>query len=93
VLAKFGRVVIVGNRGRVEIDPRQTMGKESSILGMNLWAGGEAAVSEAHHAIVAGLANRTLRPIVGREYPLDQAAKAHDDVMSEGAMGKIVLVI
>jgi NADPH2:quinone reductase len=92
-LAKFGRVVVIGNRGRVEIDPRQTMGKESSILGMNLWAGGEAALAEAHHAIVAGLANGALNPIVDREYPLDQVAKAHEDVISEGAMGKIVLVM
>ncbi|MBC8106803.1 MAG: NADPH:quinone reductase [Anaerolineae bacterium] len=91
VLAKFGRVVIIGNRGRVEIDPRQTMGKESSILGMNYWAGGDAAVAEAHHAIVAGLSNSTLRPIVDREYPLAEAAKAHEDVMGEGSSGKIVL--
>jgi len=85
--------VIVGNRGRIEIDPRQTMGKESSILGMNLWAGGEAAVAEAHHAIVAGLQNGTLNPIVDREYRLEDATKAQEDVMSEGALGKIVLVM
>jgi NADPH2:quinone reductase len=91
-LAKFGRVVVVGNRGRIEIDPRQTMGKESSILGMNMWAGGEAALSEAHHAIVAGLRSGVLKPIVDREYRLEDAAQAHEDVMSEGAMGKIVLV-
>jgi NADPH2:quinone reductase len=93
VLAKFGRVVIVGNRGRVEIDPRQTMGKESSILGMNLWAAGEAAVTEAHRAVVAGLSNGTLRPIVDREYPLEEASRAHEDVMTDGAVGKIVLVM
>ncbi len=93
VLAKFGRVVVVGNRGRIEIDPRQTMGKESSILGMNLWAGGDPAVAEAHRAIVAGLENGTLNPVVDREYPFDQAAKAQEDVMSEGALGKIVLVM
>lgn len=93
VLAKFGRVVIIGNRGRIEIDPRQTMGKESSILGMNYWAGGDAAVAEAHHAIVAGLANGTLRPIVDREYPLVEAGKAHEDVISDGSSGKIVLTM
>jgi NADPH2:quinone reductase len=91
VLAKFGRVVIVGNRGRVEIDPRQTMGKESSILGMNYWAGGEPAVNEAQRAIVAGLANGSLKPIVDHEYPLAEAAKAHEDVIGEGSGGKIVL--
>jgi NADPH2:quinone reductase len=93
VLSKFGRVVIVGNRGRVEIDPRQTMGKESSILGMNLWAAGDAAVAEAQYAIYSGLKTGALRPIVDRTYPLEQAARAQEDVISEGALGKIVLTM
>jgi len=92
LLAKFGRVVVVGNRGTIEIDPRQTMGKESSILGMNLWAGGEAAVAEAHAAIVAGLRAGFLKPVVDVEYPLSDAAKAHEDVMREGSHGKVVLI-
>lgn len=90
-LAKFGRVVVIGSRGRIEIDPRQTMGKESSILGMNYWAGGDSAVADAQRALGAGLANGTLKPIVDKEYPLADAAKAHEDVMGEGASGKIVL--
>jgi NADPH2:quinone reductase len=92
VLAKFGRVVVVGNRGTIEIDPRQTMSRESSILGMNLWAAGEGAVAEAQAAIVAGLKNQTLKPTVDVEYPLADAAKAHEDVMQEGSHGKVVLI-
>ena len=37
LLEPGGRVVVIGNRGRTEIDARQTMGKELSILGMALW--------------------------------------------------------
>jgi NADPH2:quinone reductase len=33
-----------------------------------------------------------LNPVVGREFPLDQAAQAHVAVMEPGAFGKIVLV-
>src|SRR6266545_51630 len=33
LLAKLGRVVVVGNRGRVEIDARQAMGRDAAILG------------------------------------------------------------
>ena len=36
-LAFGGRVVVVGNRGRIEIDPRKTMGKDAAIVGMALW--------------------------------------------------------
>lgn len=92
LLGKLGRVVIVGSRGRVEIDPRHTMGKESSILGMQLWAAGEALFLEAHAAIVAGLKSKTLRPIVGTELPMESASEAHRRIMDEPALGKIVLV-
>ncbi len=91
-LAPSGRVVVVGSRGRVEIDPRAAMGREASIVGLSLWAAGEEPVLRAHAAIVAGLANRALRPIVGREVPLGEAPAAHEAVMKEAAFGKIVLV-
>ncbi len=43
-------------------------------------------------AIVAGLENGTLRPVVGRELPLADAPAAHEAVLEPGALGKIVLV-
>jgi NADPH2:quinone reductase len=69
------------------------MGREASIHGMSLWAAGEEPVYRAHAAIVAGLANRTLRPIVGKETPLSDAPGAHEAVMKEAAFGKIVLLV
>jgi NADPH2:quinone reductase len=47
---------------------------------------------EIHAALGAGLANGTLRPIVGTEMPLADAARAHEQVLESGAFGKIVLV-
>src|SRR5204862_2068883 len=92
ILARWGTVVIVGNRGKVEIDARLTMGKETNIHGMNLWGGGAEPVAEAHTAIGAGLRNGTLRPIVRQEMPLSDAPRAHVAVMEGGAFGKIVLI-
>jgi len=46
---------------------------------------------EIHAALIAGLANGTLSPVVGREMPLADAARAHQAVMEPGAHGKIVL--
>ena len=37
VLALRGRVMVIGNRGRVEIDPRKMMGKDGTILGMTMF--------------------------------------------------------
>jgi NADPH2:quinone reductase len=92
LLAKHGRVVVVGNRGRTEIDARQAMGRDAAILGMTLFNVSEADFVEIHAALIAGLANGTLNPFVGREFPLAEAPRAHEAVMEPGALGKIVLV-
>lgn len=91
-LAARGRIVIVGNRGRIEIDPRKAMGKEAAILGLALWSADAAHLTHAYRAIEAGLANGTLTPVVSTELPLDAAPRAHEQVMAPGARGKIVLV-
>ena len=92
LLAKHGRVVVVGNRGKTEIDARQAMGRDAAILGMTLFNVTDAEFVEIHAALIAGLANGTLNPVVGREIPLGDAARAHEAVMEPGALGKIVLV-
>jgi len=92
MLAKFGRIVAVGNRGRVEINPRDAMGRDAAILGMTLFNVSDADLREIHAALVSGLANGTLNPIVNRELPLADAAAAHEAVMQAGALGKIVLL-
>jgi NADPH2:quinone reductase len=92
LLAKWGRVVVVGNRGRVEIDARQAMGRDAAILGMTLFNVTDADFVEIHAALIAGLENGTLSPLVGREFPLAEAPRAHEALMEPGALGKIVLV-
>lgn len=91
LLAPRGRVVVIGNRGRVEIDPRQAMGRDAAILGMTLFNATDADLVSIHAALVAGLANGTIHPVIGRELPLAEAARAHELVMQPGALGKIVL--
>jgi NADPH2:quinone reductase len=92
ILAKYGRIVIIGNRGRVEIDPRRIMGKEAAVMGMVFWnlAGDDLAL--IHTEMGKGFADGTLTPVVSRELPLAEAAQAHRLVMEPGARGKIVLV-
>jgi NADPH:quinone reductase len=93
LLARGGRVVVVGNRGRVEIDARQAMGRDAAILGMTLFNASDSDLVEIHSAITAGLASGTLNPVIGREMPLADAARAHEAVMEPGALGKIVLAV
>jgi len=91
-LAKGGRIVVVGNRGRVEIDARQAMSRDATILGMTLFNVADVDFVEIHAALIAGLDNGTLNPVIGREFPLADAARAHEAVMEPGALGKIALI-
>jgi NADPH:quinone reductase len=93
LLAPGGRIVVIGSRGRVEIDPRQTMGKEAAILGMALWNVPPDELFRINTELVAALDDGTLCPVVGRELPLADAARAHREVLEGGALGKIVLTI
>jgi len=94
VLAKKGRVVVIGNRGTIEINPRDLMGRDADIRGMTLWATTDAEFKEIHAALVAGLDNGTLRPVIAQMIPLAEAARAHIEVMKpSGAQGKIVLMM
>ena len=92
VLAMGGRVVVIGSRGRIEIDPRDAMIRDASIRGMLLFNVTQAEASSIHAALVAGLENGTLRPVIGKEMPLTEAPRAHREIMEPGAYGKIVLI-
>ena len=92
IVAPHGRVMVIGNRGRIEIDPRKMMGKDATIRGMTLFNTTREEFREIHAGIVAGLESGTLNPVIGKELPLEQAAQAHVAVMEPGAFGKIVLI-
>jgi NADPH:quinone reductase len=92
VLAKKGRVVVVGNRGRVEIDPRQTMARDADIRGMTIMNLTDPELSAIQRAIGAALEARILRPIIDAQIALAEAARAHREVLEGNSRGKILLV-
>lgn len=92
VVAKHGRIVVIGSRGTIEIDPRMTMATECSIMGMMLGAATAEETDRMHASLGAMLVNGTLRPLVDEEFPLSQAAEAHKAVMEGESKGKIILV-
>ncbi|XP_037537473.1 quinone oxidoreductase [Nematolebias whitei] len=94
MLAYGGRVAVVGSRGPVEINPRDTMMKESSIVGVALFRSTPEEKKECAALLLSGMEAGWLRPVVGPHYPLDQAAQAHHDIIEcPGAAGKIVLTM
>ncbi len=87
-----GRVVVVGSRGRVEIDPRAAMTRDADVRGMTLFNAGNDLLEAVHDQLVAGLGTGVLRPRVAAEMPLGDAPKAHAAVMGNGKVGKLVLL-
>ena len=92
ILAPSGRVIVVGSRGPIQINPRDTMRNESSVTGLILYKASEEELKESHAAIQAGMKAGWLRPIVGKEFSLSQASIAHEEIINgRGAIGKMVL--
>jgi NADPH2:quinone reductase len=92
LVAKYGRIIVIGNRGEITINPRMTMMKDLDVRGLALFNGTRTQMEAIMTDLLAGLADGSLRPVVGREMPLADAAKSHEAVLEPGAHGKIVLV-
>ena len=92
MIARRGRIIVIGNRGTIEINPREAMAKGASIIGMLLLNTPPEEARRIAAALAAGLENGTLSPLVGREFPLSEASRAHETVLAPGAFGKIVLI-
>ena len=55
ILAPAGHVVVVGSRGPIEVNPRDTMRNESSVVGVMLFRATKDELAESHAAIQAGM--------------------------------------
>jgi NADPH:quinone reductase len=92
IVAMGGRIAVIGNRGTTEINARSAMNKNAAILGVALFNTTPAQLVGLHAALVEGLTNGTLRPVIAMELPLAQASRSHEVVMEAGHHGKIVLI-
>ena len=93
IVAVKGRIVVIGNRGEITINPRLVMSKDATIRGFSLHTLTGAETDSIHAALYEGLAGGWLNPIVGKTFPLAEAAQAHRAVIEEKAFGKIVLLM
>ena len=89
VLRKGGRLLTVGNSGgpKFEIDNRYMFAKHLSIIGSTMSTLSE--FQEVMALIVAG----TLKPVIDRTYPLQDAAAAQERLWKNENFGKITLDI
>lgn len=92
MLGRHGRIVVIGNRGNVEINARDIMAKDGAILGMSLPYASEVERAAIYSALEAALEIGVAKPVISREYPLKDATQAHKDVIEKSTHGKLVLL-
>ena len=93
LLARGGRVAVVGSRGSVEVNPRDTMSREATVVGVMLGLATEAESRETRAAVQGGLRAGWLRPVVGKVFRLQEAAQAQKEIIEGKALGKMVLTV
>lgn len=92
LLGKNGVVIVVGNRGSTKIDARHMMGKETSITGAALFASTPEEWQSTAEAVIKGIEDGWLDPVMDRTYPLGDAKASHHDIMnSKGAKGRLII--
>ena len=93
LISRFGKIVVIGNRGSIEINPRLAMQKECDILGMALWNASQEEREESIQGIIDMLTSGALRPIIGTTLPLQKASQSYEQLAKGNGNGKIVLSI
>jgi NADPH2:quinone reductase len=93
ILSRRGRVVVVGSRGKVEINPRDLMTRDADIRGMLVFNISPEDLATIHAELRTAFEQGAFRPVIGQRFKLDEAARAHEAVMRPGASGKIVLMV
>ncbi len=91
VVARYGRIVIVGNRGEITINPRTAMMKNVDVVGLALFNASDEQTQLIHAGLRAGLESGILKPVIGRTMALEEAVASHEAVLEPGAFGKIIV--
>lgn len=94
LIARGGRIVCTGQgpdpEARMPIG--EALGKDASLLFMNLTNAGRAGVARIAREVAQMATAGTVKPVVGATLPLSEARRAHEMLAERGHVGKIVLL-
>jgi putative PIG3 family NAD(P)H quinone oxidoreductase len=99
-LAVGGRLVVIGMQGgaKAELNIGKLVAKRAGVIGTTLRArpvSGPGSKSEVVAEVVANvwpmIADGRVRPIIGAEFPIEQARAAHELLSSGEVSGKVLL--
>ncbi len=92
LLAKNGRVVVIGSLGTIEIDSQYLKDSDGKILSVSMLLATKEEMALNYHALQRCLKRGLIKPIINEQIPLNEAAKAHQIIEQTGQKGKIILV-
>lgn len=92
-LAHGGCVAVIGNRGTVEINPRDLMARDASVVGVALANVKTPALKQIGKSLYPLLNSGLLTPVVRKTYSLAELGQAHEDVLKAGALGNLVVTL
>lgn len=92
-LALGGCVAIVGNRGTVEINPRDLMSRDASVVGVALANVNPEALALIASSLLPHFESGSLKPIIRKTFALKDLGQAHDEVLQQGALGNLVVKV
>jgi NADPH2:quinone reductase len=95
-LAPFGRMVVFGNAARADnrLSMRGVLQHSTAVIGfwlVHLIATRRELVAKAIGDLFQGVASGQLEAVVGGVYPLSQASRAHEEMLSRATVGKLLL--
>ena len=93
LLNMSGRVVVIGSRGPVEINPRNLMAKDACIMGMSMANASPEQRTKIHEALFVNAEKNEINPVIAKRFELISSAEAHVAVMESGATGNVIINI
>jgi NADPH:quinone reductase len=95
-LAPFGRLVTFGQASREQptpINPVKLMVRSTAVIGFWLvhLMRRPDLLREPMTELLGMVEQGRLRPVIGGHYPLEEARRAHEDLLSRTSFGKLVL--
>jgi NADPH2:quinone reductase len=92
--AKKGRVVVIGNRGTIDINPRLLMAKETSVTGVTLFSSTEEEFEMMNSHLQALIKNNCIKPVIGKVFTLEETPEAQSEVINNaGTFGRITIKV
>lgn len=93
LIADAGRIVIVGSRDTIEINPRNIMGTEAVVTAVNVGKMPNKDKLAAWKEIRKFLENESVKALIGAQFTLDQAREAHQEMIEGSGNGRTVFLI